>query len=199
MLLTMRRSPACRGSENWGSWSPPRSMVVSWARWAWATLAVVSILSSCGSSSSSLSQLKKITWSKVAYPMSQCEPPGSSANPGVPVQPVVYATPAHGVSVAVVVVHCEIASHPPNAVFVYRRGRSSVQPQLVQQLVTERDYWLATAPPRANGAELTLAVDGYGPSDSGANPSIHTTLTWQWRGNGYQETSPEPSHQLSGP
>lgn len=131
--------------------------------------------------------------------MLQCESPGSSANPGVPVQPVVYATPAPDVPLAVVVVHCEIASHPPNAVFVYRRGRSSAQPQLVQQLVTEHDYWLATAPPRANGIELTLAVEGYGPSDSGSNPLIHTTLTWQWRGSRYQKTSLEPSHQLSGP
>ncbi|HEX6392977.1 MAG TPA: hypothetical protein VFZ97_06015, partial [Acidimicrobiales bacterium] len=152
-----------------------------------------------GGSDISANQLSRTDWSKFAYPMTQCEPPGSSANPGVPVEPVLYTTPADGVPVAVVVVHCEVASHPPNAVFVYRLDSSSTTPRLFQVLVSEHDYWLATAPPRASGSELSLQVEGYGPSDSGANPSIRATLSWQWRGNGYQETSPEPSHQLSGP
>ena len=111
---------------------------------------------------------------------------------------MVYSAPARGVSVAVVVVHCEIGSHPPNAVFVYRQDSSSTTPRLFQTLVSEHDYWLATAPPQASGSKLSLPVKGYGPSDSVANPSIHATLTWQWRGSGYQETSGEPSHQLSG-
>jgi hypothetical protein len=156
------------------------------------------ILSSCGGSSTSLNQLRRIDWSKVAYPMAQCEPQGSSANPGVPVEPVVYATPAPRVSVAVIVVHCEIASHPPNAVYVYGLASSSTTPRLLQRLVNEHDYWLATAAPQANGANLSLRVEGYAPSDSGADPSIHATLTWKWTTSGYQETSPEPTHQLSG-
>ena len=168
------------------------------ARWAWMAGAVLVILSSCGGSGTSFNQLRSIDWSKVAYPMTQREPSGSSTNPGVPIEPVVYATPAPQVSVAVVVVHCEIASHPPNAVFVYSSGSAHGSPRLFQQLVGEHDYWLVTGPPQANGVNLRLPVEGYRPTDSGADPSIRVTLTWRWTGSGYEETSPEPSHQLSG-
>ena len=167
--------------------------------WAWILGAAVVASASCGGSGSSPNQLTQIDWSKVAYPMTQCEQPGRSINPGLPAEPVVYPTPAPGVSLAVVVVHCEIASHPPNAVFVYRQDSPSVTPRLWQTLVSEHDYWLATAPPQPNGTKLTLAVEGYRPSDSGATPSIRATLSWRWNGSGYQETSPEPSHQFSGP
>ena len=166
--------------------------------WGWMLGLILVVFVSCGGSSVSSNQLGRTDWSRFTYPMTQCESPGSSFNPGVPVEPAVYATPARGVLLAVVVVHCKIASHPPNAVFVYLQDSSSTTPRLIQTLVNEHDYWLATAPPRASGSQLSLPVEGYAPSDSGANPSIRATLTWQWSGTGYQETSPEPSHQFSG-
>lgn len=177
--------------------SPPRPRAAQPAWLLWPAVALTITLSSCGTASTGGTQLKHVEWSQVAYPMTQCEPPGSSANPGVLAEPVVYATPMSGVSLAIAVVHCKIASHPPIAVFVYRwAGRSP--PKLVQTLVTEHDYWLAAGPPLVRDTELSLPVHGYRPSDSGAHPSIHTTLRWQWTSDGYQETSPEPTHQMSG-
>ena len=157
-------------------------------------------LSSCSSRPVNPSAyFQGVDWSTVNYPMTQCNPPGSiGPNPGVPADPVVYAKPGK-TPLAIVVVHCHIGSHPPNAVFVYGTGTPRSSPVLLQTLVNEHDYWLATAPPRVNGTGFTLPVAGYHPEDSGANPSIHMNLEWLWGGDDYQELSKEPPHETSGP
>jgi len=144
--------------------------------------------------------LDQVDWASVHYPMIQCgQLTDGQPNPGVTVQPVVLAQPELGVEYAIVVVACQFASNPPNAVFAYDAASSPTTPHLAQTLITEHDYWVATGPPVATGPNLALHVNGYQGNDPGYLPSVHATLTWTWTNGSYRETSPEPSHSYSGP
>jgi len=150
--------------------------------------------SKANTTSVSVAALQRVDWATVKFPLTQC----ASANfPIVLAQPVAYATPAPGTAVAIVVARCE-ASNPPNAVYVYQAAGAASTPDAVQTLVTEHDFWVATAAPVVSGSGLSITVDGYQPSDPRSNPSVHTVLTWTWEHGAYKETSVEPPHEFSG-
>jgi len=137
--------------------------------------------------------LDQVDWASVTFPMTQCGKANGAPNPGVPVEPVKLAEPETSVVLAVVVVSCKYAADPPTAVLVYDWAASPTQPHLAQTLVTEHDYWVATAPPLASGTALTLAVQGYGPNDAGASPSVHAVLVWRWSNGVVPRDGPRPS------
>ena len=143
--------------------------------------------------------LEQVAWPDVPYPMTQCETAGGQPDPGVPVEPVALARPPTGAELGIAVVSCRSAADPPTAVFVYDGAASTTAPHLLQTLVTEHDYWVATEPPVVTDRGLSLAVEGYGPDDPASSPSIRAVLTWVWQDGAYRETSPEPGHELSGP
>jgi hypothetical protein len=102
---------------------------------------------------------------------------------------VVYAAPAVGVRVALVLVTCDAgAGSPPAGLFVYDRAESASSAHLAQTLVQPEEGWLANDVV-AEAADVSLAVGGYSSDDiTRCCPDVSDTLTWQWDGDSYRRT-----------
>ena len=133
--------------------------------------------------------LRHVNWAGVRYPI-DCQGGQTEVR-----NKVEYAIPSPGIQVAVVQVSCHVeATTPPSALLVYEPAGRSLQPRLVQELVSYVDGWLFNTYSTA-ASDATANVAGYS-SDlvERATPDINITLKWTWSGSRYQLLTPVPTH-----
>lgn len=130
--------------------------------------------------------LSSVSWSQVAYPF-DCDQFGYALESVRAANPVMYAQPEHGKTVAVVAVRCNAgAGSPPTALLVYDGATAAAEPHLLQTLQSVEEDRLVTSL-AASGPRVTESFDGYSSSAiTRCCPDVHASAAWVWSGRRYQ-------------